>query len=254
MPAVPPLRLGVNIDHVATIRNARGGELPDPVRAALLAIEAGADGITAHLREDRRHIRDDDIVKLMAAISKPLNFELAATDEMIAIAKRTKPHAACIVPEKRTERTTEGGLDVAANKSQVRDATSELKATGIRVSLFIAADPVQIEAARDVGAPVIEIHTGAWCEALAQGHHKEADAEWRRIVAGAGQAKALGLEVHAGHGLDYATAAQIAALSPIMELNIGHFLVGEAVFVGLAETIRQMRAAMERGRKKAAAS
>lgn len=252
MPAVPPLRLGVNIDHVATIRNARGGTLPDPVRAALLAIEAGADGITAHLREDRRHIRDDDIAKLMAAISKPLNFELAATDEMIAIAIRTKPHAACVVPEKRTERTTEGGLDVTANKNQVRDATSELKAAGIRVSLFIAADPVQIEAAKEVGAPVIEIHTGAWCEALTQGHRKEADTEWRRIVAGASQAKALGLEVHAGHGLDYATAEQIAGLAPIAELNIGHFLIGEAVFVGLAETIRQMRAAMERGRKKAA--
>ena len=254
MPAVPPLRLGVNIDHVATIRNARGGELPDPVRAALLAIEAGADGITAHLREDRRHIRDDDIVRLMAAISKPLNFELAATDEMIAIAKKTKPHAACIVPEKRTERTTEGGLDVVANKSLIRDTTAELKAAGIRVSLFIAADPAQIEAAKEVGAPVIEIHTGAWCEALAQGHRKEADAEWQRIVAGASQAKALGLEVHAGHGLDYATAEQIAALTPIVELNIGHFLVGEAVFVGLAETIRQMRAAMERGRRKAASS
>ncbi len=252
MPAVPPLRLGVNIDHVATIRNARGGTLPDPVRAALLAIEAGADGITAHLREDRRHIRDDDIAKLMAAITKPLNFELAATDEMIAIAIRTKPHAACIVPEKRTERTTEGGLDVAASKNQVRDATSELKAAGIRVSLFIAADPVQIEAAKEVGAPVIEIHTGAWCEALTQGHGQEADTEWRRIVAGASQAKALGLEVHAGHGLDYATAEQIAGLAPIAELNIGHFLIGEAVFVGLAETIRQMRAAMERGRKKAA--
>ncbi len=254
MPAVPPLRLGVNIDHVATIRNARGGALPDPVRAALLAIEAGADGITAHLREDRRHIRDDDIANLMAAISKPLNFELAATDEMIAIATRTKPHAACVVPEKRTERTTEGGLDVAGNKNQVRDATAELKAAGIRVSLFIAADPVQIEAAKDVGAPVIEIHTGAWCEALAQGYRMEADTEWRRIVAGASQAKSLGLEVHAGHGLDYATAEQIAALAPIVELNIGHFLIGEAVFVGLAETIRQMRAAMERGRQKAAAS
>jgi pyridoxine 5-phosphate synthase len=254
VPAVPPLRLGVNIDHVATIRNARGGALPDPVRAALLAIEAGADGITAHLREDRRHIRDEDIVNLMATISKPLNFELAATDEMIAIAIRTKPHGACVVPEKRTERTTEGGLDVVANKSQVRDATTVLKAAGIRVSLFIAADPAQIEAATEVGAPVIEIHTGAWCEAVAQGHHKEADAEWTRIVSGASQARALGLEVHAGHGLDYATAEKISALAPIVELNIGHFLIGEAVFVGLAETIREMRAAMARGRQKATAS
>ena len=251
MPAVPPLRLGVNIDHVATIRNARGGELPDPVRAALLAIEAGADGITAHLREDRRHIRDDDIVKLMAAISKPLNFEMAATDEMRAIAIKTKPHAACLVPEKRTERTTEGGLDVVANKSLIRDTTAQLKAAGIRVSLFIAADPAQIEAAAEIGAPVIEIHTGAWCEALTQGHRAEAEAEWRRIVDGVERANALGLEIHAGHGLDYATAEQIAALAPIVELNIGHFLIGEAVFVGLAETIAQMRAAMERGRKKA---
>ena len=251
MPAVRPLRLGVNIDHVATIRNARGGELPDPVRAALLAVEAGADGITAHLREDRRHIRDNDIVRLMQALSKPLNFEMAATDEMLAIAIKTKPHAACLVPEKRTERTTEGGLDVVANKSLIRDTTAQLKAIGVRVSLFIAADPAQIAAAAEVGAPVIEIHTGAWCEALAQGHRAEAETEWRRIVEGVERAQALGLEIHAGHGLDYATAEQIASLAPIVELNIGHFLIGEAVFVGLAETIAQMRAAMERGRKKA---
>lgn len=251
MPAVRPLRLGVNIDHVATIRNARGGELPDPVRAALLAVEAGADGITAHLREDRRHIRDNDIVRLMQALSKPLNFEMAATDEMLAIAIKTKPHAACLVPEKRTERTTEGGLDVVANKSLIRDTTAQLKAIGVRVSLFIAADPAQIAAAAEVGAPVIEIHTGAWCEALAQGHRAEAETEWRRIVEGVERAQALGLEIHAGHGLDYATAEQIATLTPIVELNIGHFLIGEAVFVGLAETIAQMRAAMERGRKKA---
>lgn len=251
MPAVRPLRLGVNIDHVATIRNARGGELPDPVRAALLAVEAGADGITAHLREDRRHIRDNDIVRLMQALSKPLNFEMAATDEMLAIAIKTKPHAACLVPEKRTERTTEGGLDVVANKSLIRDTTAQLKAISVRVSLFIAADPAQIAAAAEVGAPVIEIHTGAWCEALAQGHRAEAETEWRRIVEGVERAQALGLEIHAGHGLDYATAEQIATLTPIVELNIGHFLIGEAVFVGLAETIAQMRAAMERGRKKA---
>lgn len=251
MPAVRPLRLGVNIDHVATIRNARGGDLPDPVRAALLAVEAGADGITAHLREDRRHIRDNDIVRLMQTLSKPLNFEMAATDEMLAIAIKTKPHAACLVPEKRTERTTEGGLDVVANKSLIRDTTAQLKAIGVRVSLFIAADPAQIVAAAEVGAPVIEIHTGAWCEALAQGHRAEAETEWRRIVEGVERAQALGLEIHAGHGLDYATAEQIASLAPIVELNIGHFLIGEAVFVGLAETIAQMRAAMERGRKKA---
>ena len=254
MPAVLPLRLGVNIDHVATIRNARGGDLPDPVRAALFAIEAGADGITAHLREDRRHIRDNDIVRLKAELSKPLNFEIAATDEMIAIAKATKPHAVCLVPEKRTERTTEGGLDVVANKSQITNATAQLKAAGIRVSLFIAADPAQIDAAAEAGAPVIEIHTGAWCEALTQGHRQEAESEWRRIVEGVDRAKALGLEIHAGHGLDYATAEQIASLAPIAELNIGHFLVGEAVFVGLAESIELMRAAMERGRRKAGPS
>ena len=251
MPALRPLRLGVNIDHVATIRNARGGELPDPVRAALLAVEAGADGITAHLREDRRHIRDNDIVRLMHALSKPLNFEMATTDEMLCIAIKTKPHAACLVPEKRTERTTEGGLDVVANKSRIRDTTAQLKAIGVRVSLFIAADPAQIAAAAEVGAPVIEIHTGAWCEALTQGDRPEAEAEWRRIVDGVEHAQVLGLEIHAGHGLDYATAEQIATLAPIAELNIGHFLIGEAVFVGLAETIAQMRAAMERGRKKA---
>ncbi len=251
MPAVRPLRLGVNIDHVATIRNARGGDLPDPVRAAMLAVKAGADGITAHLREDRRHIRDDDIVRLMQALSKPLNFEMAATDEMLAIALKTKPHAACLVPEKRTERTTEGGLDVVANTSRIRDTTAQLKTIGVRVSLFIAADPAQIAAAAEVGAPVIEIHTGAWCEALTQGHRAEAEAEWQRIVDGVARADALGLEIHAGHGLDYATAEQIAALAPIVELNIGHFLIGEAVFVGLAETIAQMRVAMERGRKKA---
>lgn len=251
MPAVFPLRLGVNIDHVATIRNARGGDIPDPVRAALLAIDAGADGITAHLREDRRHIRDNDVVRLMAALSKPLNFEIAATEEMIAIAKKTKPHAACLVPEKRTERTTEGGLDVVANKNQIHDATVQLKAAGIRVSLFIAADPAQIEAAADVGAPVIEIHTGAWCEALTQGHRQEAESEWRRIVEGVARADALGLEIHAGHGLDYATAERIASLAPVVELNIGHFLVGEAVFVGFAETIARMRAAMDNGRRKA---
>jgi pyridoxine 5-phosphate synthase len=251
VPAVLPLRLGVNIDHVATIRNARGGAIPDPVRAAVLAIDAGADGITAHLREDRRHIRDDDIVRLMATITKPLNFELATTEEMIAIATAARPHAACLVPEKRTERTTEGGLDVVANKRQIRDATVRLKGAGIRVSLFIAADPAQIEAAVEAGAPVIEIHTGAWCEALTQGHRQEADVEWRRIVEGVDRAKALGLEIHAGHGLDYATAEQIASLAPVAELNIGHFLVGEAIFTGLAASITKMRAAMDRGRRKA---
>jgi pyridoxine 5-phosphate synthase len=249
----PPLRLGVNVDHVATIRNARGGRHPDPVRAAKLAIAAGCDGITAHLREDRRHIRDDDIARLKAEIDKPLNFEMAATDEMLAIALKTKPHAVCLVPEKRTERTTEGGLDAVKQSAQIKPVVHELKHAGIRVSLFIGAAPVQIEAAVTLGAPVIEIHTGTWCDALSEGRRAEADAEWRLIRAGAVLAKSFGLEVHAGHGLDYGTAEMIAALPEVVELNIGHFLVGEAVFGGLAETVRFMRAAMERGRKKASA-
>jgi len=242
------LRLGVNVDHVATVRNARGGRHPDPVRAAKLAIAAGADGITAHLREDRRHIRDDDIARLKAEIDKPLNFEMAATDEMVAIATKTKPHAACLVPEKRTERTTEGGLDVVRNTVQLAPAVAELKRSGIRVSLFIGAAPEQIEAAAHVGAPVVELHTGSWCDAVMEGRKQEAEAEWQLIHAGAIRARSLGLEVHAGHGLDYATAETIAALPEIAELNIGHFLVGEAIFEGLDETIRAMRAAMDRGR------
>jgi len=245
-----PLRLGVNVDHVATIRNARGGTHPDPVAAATLAVAAGADGITAHLREDRRHIRDDDIVRLMAEISKPLNFEMAATDEMLAIALKTKPHAACIVPEKRSERTTEGGLDAAGQHNQLAPFVAQLNDAGICVSLFIAAQPAQIEAAAKLRAPVIEIHTGAWCEALAQGQADEAQREWELIVAGATQAADLGLEVHAGHGLNYDTAETIAALPRIAELNIGHFLIGEAVFDGLAATVNRMRAAMLRGRDK----
>src|SRR5579872_141967 len=250
------LRLGVNVDHVATIRNARGGRHPDPVRAAKLAIAAGVDGITAHLREDRRHIRDDDIARLKAEIDKPLNFEMAATDEMIAIAIRTKPHAACLVPEKRTERTTEGGLDVVRHAAQLAPAVAELKRNGIRVSLFIGAAPGQIEAAARIGAPVVELHTGSWCDAVAEGRKQEAETEWQSIRAGAVRAKSLGLEVHAGHGLDYGTAETIAALPEIVELNIGHFLIGEAVFEGLDETIRAIRAAMDHGRArlKAAAS
>jgi pyridoxine 5-phosphate synthase len=252
--APPPLRLGVNVDHVATIRNARGGLHPDPVRAAKLAIAAGADGITAHLREDRRHIRDDDIARLKAGIDKPLNFEMAATAEMIAIAQKTLPHAACLVPEKRSERTTEGGLDVAAGKHQIEQAVRELKNAGIRVSLFIAAERRQIETAAEIGAPVIEIHTGAWCEALTEGQQENVVAEWDRIRTGAELAKSLGLEVHAGHGLDYGSAEQIAALPQIVELNIGHFLVGESVYDGLAQTVKLMRAAMDRGRARASAS
>jgi pyridoxine 5-phosphate synthase len=250
----PHLRLGVNVDHVATIRNARGGRHPDPVRAAKLAIAAGCDGITAHLREDRRHIRDDDIARLKAEIDKPLNFEMAATSEMVAIALKVRPHAACLVPEKRTERTTEGGLDSVKQRKQLAPVVHELKAAGIRVSLFIAALPAQIEAAAELGAPVIEIHTGSWCEALTEGHRHEADAEWQLIRAGAVRAKSLGLEVHAGHGLDYASAESIASLPQIVELNIGHFLIGEAVFEGLDETVKFMRAAMDRGRAKVAAS
>jgi pyridoxine 5-phosphate synthase len=245
----PLLRLGVNVDHVATIRNARGGRLPDPVRAAKLAIAAGADGITAHLREDRRHIRDDDIVRLMAEIEKPLNFEMAATDEMVAIALKTKPHAACLVPEKRTERTTEGGLDAAGQHNHLKPVVARLNDAGIRVSLFVAAEPRQLEAAAALHAPVVEIHTGAWCDALIEGRAGAAKAEWKRIAEGAVLAKSLGLEVHAGHGLDYASAEAISALPEIMELNIGHFLVGEAVFEGLPATIELMRAAMDRGRR-----
>jgi pyridoxine 5-phosphate synthase len=243
------LRLGVNVDHVATVRNARGGRHPDPVAAAKIAIAAGADGITAHLREDRRHIRDDDIVRLKSEIGKPLNLEMAATSEMVGIAVSVKPHAACLVPERREERTTEGGLDVAGQRDLIAPAVAKLREAGVRVSLFIAAESRQIEAAVAVGAPVIEIHTGAWCEALAHGAGS-AQTEWQRICDGAALAKRLGLEVHAGHGLDYASAEMIAALPEVVELNIGHFLIGEAVSVGLAETVKRMRAAMDRGRAK----
>jgi pyridoxine 5-phosphate synthase len=251
--AIPHLRLGVNIDHVATIRNVRGGRHPDPVRAARLAIDAGADGITAHLREDRRHISDDDIARLKAEIDKPLNLEMAATAEMVAIAVRTRPHAACLVPERRAERTTEGGLDAVGGRAELAPRIAELRGAGIRVSLFIAADQPQIEMAAALGAPVIEIHTGAWCHALFDRNHATADAEWRRIREAAKLGRRLGLEVHAGHGLDFASAEAIAALPEIAELNIGHFLVGEAVFVGLAEAVRMMRAAIASGRARAAA-
>jgi len=247
------LRLGVNIDHVATIRNARGGRHPDPVRAAKLAIAAGADGITAHLREDRRHIRDDDIARLKTEIDKPLNFEMAATDEMLGIALKAKPHAVCLVPEKRTERTTEGGLDAAGQHNQLAPYVARLNDAGIRVSLFITGDARQIEAAARLRSPVVEIHVGAWCDALSEGKREVADAEWQRILAGAKLAHELGLEVHAGHGLDYASAETIASLPQVVELNIGHFLIGESVFEGLVETIKFMRSAMDRGRKKARA-
>lgn len=250
MPASPP-RLGVNVDHIATLRNARSGARPDPVRAALLAIQAGADGITAHLREDRRHIRDTDMARLKAEISKPLNFEMAATDDMMRISLATKPHAACLVPERRQELTTEGGLDVVGQQNALAPFIARLSDAGIRVSLFIAADPHQIEMAAKLRAPVVELHTGAWCDAVVDGHAEKAEAEWQRIVAGASLARSAGLEVHAGHGLDYATAEKISALPEIAELNIGYFMIGEAIFVGLAETVRRMRAAIDRGRKSA---
>jgi len=251
LPDIPHLRLGVNVDHVATLRNARGGVHPDPVQSAHLAVAAGADGITAHLREDRRHIRDADIERLKAEIAKPLNFEMAATDEMLAIALKTRPHAACLVPERREERTTEGGLDAAGQRNSLKPVVAALRQAGVRVSLFIAAQPNQIDAAAAVGAPVIEIHTGAWCDALAAGEAAAAEAEWQRIRTGAELAKRLGLEVHAGHGLNYVTAERIAELPQVVELNIGHFLMGEAVAVGLAHTVASMRAAMDRGRARA---
>ncbi|AWU93823.1 pyridoxine 5'-phosphate synthase [Azospirillum ramasamyi] len=239
------LRLGVNIDHVATVRNARGGVHPDPVRAAKLAIEAGADGITAHLREDRRHIVDRDIERLMAEIDRPLNFEMAATDEMLSIALRHKPHAACLVPEKRTEVTTEGGLDVIGQYDHLVRPVGELSAAGIRVSLFIDPEPEQLDAARRLGAPVVELHTGAYCDAA---DPAEREAELARIVRAAAHAEAIGLECHAGHGLSYDTVGPVAAIPTIVELNIGHFLIGEAIFVGLTNSIARMRKAMDRAR------
>jgi pyridoxine 5-phosphate synthase len=248
---VAPIRLGVNVDHIATVRNARGGKHPDPLKAAEIVIAAGADGITAHLREDRRHIVDDDIARLRAHIKKPLNLEMAATSEMVAIACKLRPHAACIVPERRAERTTEGGLDAAAQRETLRAVAGELAAAGIRVSLFIAAEPAQIEAAIAIGAPVIEIHTGAWCEAWTAGSAAAAVAEFARIARGAALAASAGLEVHVGHGLDFTTAEEIAQLAQVVELNIGHFLIGEAIFDGLEGAVRKMRAAMDRGRARA---
>jgi len=218
------------------------------VHAAAIAIEAGADGITAHLREDRRHIRDGDIARLKAEIARPLNLEMAATAEMLRVAVATRPHAACLVPERREERTTEGGLDAAGQRTQLAPVVEELKQAGIRVSLFIAPQLSQIEAAVVVGAPVIELHTGAWCDALAENRAQEAEREWQRIRDGAKLARREGLEVHAGHGLNFKTAETIAGLPEVVELNIGHFLVGEAVYVGLASAVKTMRAAMDRGR------
>ncbi|MDJ0640062.1 MAG: pyridoxine 5'-phosphate synthase [Paracoccaceae bacterium] len=242
------LRLGVNIDHVATVRNARGSAYPDPVRAAKLAEEAGADGITAHLREDRRHITDGDIEALMEALTLPLNFEMAATPEMQKIALRHKPHAVCIVPEKREERTTEGGLEVARDENHLAHFIAPLRDAGCRVSIFIAADQRQIEAAHRIGAEVVELHTGAYCDFHAEGRLDERDAELDRLTRMASFANDLGLEVHAGHGLTYDTVQPIAALPEVMELNIGHFLVGEAIFRGLEASIQEMRRLMDAAR------
>ncbi len=242
------LRLGVNIDHVATVRNARGGAVPDPLRAAAMAEEAGADGITAHLREDRRHISDADIEGLMARLTVPLNFEMAATEEMQAIALRHRPHAVCIVPERREERTTEGGLEVAREENRLAHFIAPLREAGCRVSIFIAADERQVTAAHRIGAQVIELHTGAYCDAHAEGRFETRDAELARLRAMAAHAHALGLEVHAGHGLTYDTVGPIAALPEVRELNIGHFLVGEAIFRGLVPAIHEMRRIMDDAR------
>jgi pyridoxine 5-phosphate synthase len=245
-----PLRLGVNVDHVATVRNARGGLHPDPVRAALMAAEAGADGITAHLREDRRHISDADIVRLMAELNVPLNLEMAATEEMLAIALRHKPHAVCLVPEKRQERTTEGGLDVVAGHNHLAPFVGKLVDAGIRVSMFIEAEARQLDVSRSLGAPVVELHTGAYCEAPPG---PERERHLKRLQDAAAHAAKIGLECHAGHGLGYDTVGPVAAIATIAELNIGHFLVGEAIFIGFAEAIRRMRGVMDAARTAAAA-
>jgi pyridoxine 5-phosphate synthase len=246
------LRLGVNIDHVATIRNARGGRHPDPVRAARLAEQAGADGITAHLREDRRHIGDDDIARLVREVELPLNLEMAATPEMLEIALRHRPHAACLVPEKRTEVTTEGGLDVVAGAAQIGPFIARLKAGGVRVSLFIDPDLSQLDMAKRLGAPVVELHTGAYCEAAQDTANAVQRAlELERIVKAARHAETLGLECHAGHGLGFDTVGPIAAIPTIVELNIGHFLIGEAIFSGLDSAIKRMRALMKEARSTA---
>jgi len=242
------LRLGINIDHVATIRNARGGRDPDPVRAAKLAATAGADGITAHLREDRRHISDDDISRLSREIDLPLNLEMAATDEMLAIALKHRPHAACIVPEKREERTTEGGIDAAGQHNRLAPMMRLLGQANIRVSLFIEADQRQLDAAKNLGAPVVELHTGAYCHAAAEGHVKKRERLLGEIREGARYGASLGLEIHAGHGLSYDTVGPVAAIPEIRELNIGHFLVGEAIFCGLDASIRRIRALMDEAR------
>ncbi len=242
------LRLGVNIDHVATIRNARGGEHPQPVRAAHMAAAAGADGITAHLREDRRHISDEDIAQLRGEISLPLNLEMAATQEMLDIALRHKPNACCLVPEKREELTTEGGLDVAGGHNHLRPYTDKLKESGIRVSLFVDANERQLQAAGMLEADIVELHAGAYCEAYLEGDAEKTAEELSRLTSAATMADKLGIEVHAGHGLTFDTVAPVAAIPEVVELNIGHFLIGEAIFVGLHDSIVRMRGLMDAAR------
>jgi pyridoxine 5-phosphate synthase len=242
------LRLGVNIDHVATIRNARGGKHPDPLRAAKLAVSAGADGITAHLREDRRHISDDDIERLVREVDRPLNLEMAATEEMLEIALRHRPHAVCLVPEKREELTTEGGLDAVKGHNHLAPFVRELIGAKIRVSLFIEADADQITAARSLGSHVVELHAGAYCDAHADGNFELRDNVLGRLRAGAREAARLGLEVHAGHGLSFETVGPVASIPEVVELNIGHFLVGEAIFTGFEPAIRRMRLLMNEAR------
>jgi pyridoxine 5-phosphate synthase len=246
-----PLRLGLNLDHVATLRNARGGIHPDPVRIAHLALEAGADAITVHLREDRRHIRDRDVERLMAELPAPLNLEMAVTAEMVAIARRLRPHATCLVPEKRQEVTTEGGLDAVGGGAALAEAVAALGEAGCRVSLFVDPEPAQLEAARAAGAPVVELHTGSYAGAAAGADHAR---ELARLQRAAAHAAAIGLECHAGHGLSYANVRPVAAMAQIVELNIGHFIVGEAISVGLPEAIRRMRAVMAAGRRDLARS
>ena len=248
MGSIKKLRLGVNIDHVATVRNARGSAYPDPVRAALIAQEAGADGITAHLREDRRHIVDQDITSIIKAIDIPLNFEMAATDEMKKIALAHEPHAVCIVPEKREERTTEGGLDVVKDENKLAHFITPLREKGCRISIFIAADDKQIKAARRIGAQVVELHTGAYCDLHYDKRFEERDAELSRLKDMASLAHSLDLEVHAGHGLTYETVVPIAELPEVVELNIGHFLIGESMFTGLKDAIFKMRELMDKAR------
>ena len=247
--SVAPIRLGINIDHVATLRNARGGRYPDPLRAAKLAVEAGADNITAHLREDRRHIRDEDIVRLTAAKLAPLNLEMAVTPEMLAIALDARPHASCLVPERREEITTEGGLDVASQVATLTPFVAELRRAGIQVSLFIDPELEQIEASRRVGADAVELHTGTYCKAASEGDGPRLQRELDRLIDGARAAAQAGLEVHAGHGLDYDNVIAVAAIPEIVELNIGHYLVGEALFVGLAESVSRMRRLMDGARE-----